>query len=66
MPGATKTEVPRESVTDDALRGLVAEQAIHVPLVPDDIANAVAFIASDEARLMTGQIVVVDGGHDFI
>jgi 3-oxoacyl-[acyl-carrier protein] reductase len=66
MPGATKTEVPRESVTDDALRGLVAEQAIHVPLVPDDIANAVAFIASDEARLLTGQIVVVDGGHDFI
>lgn len=66
MPGATKTEVPRESVTDDALRGLVAEQAIHVPLAPADIANAVAFIASEEARLMTGQIVVVDGGHDFI
>jgi 3-oxoacyl-[acyl-carrier protein] reductase len=66
MPGPTKTEVPRESVTDHALRGLVAEQAIHVPLVPDDIANAVAFIASDEARLLTGQIVVVDGGHDFI
>jgi 3-oxoacyl-[acyl-carrier protein] reductase len=66
MPGATKTEVPRASVTDDALRGLVAAQAIHVPLVPDDIANAVAFIASDEARLLTGQIVVVDGGHDFI
>lgn len=65
MPGATKTEVPRDSVTDDALHGLVAEQAIHVPLAPDDIANAVAFIASDEARLMTGQIVVVDGGHDF-
>jgi 3-oxoacyl-[acyl-carrier protein] reductase len=66
MPGATKTEVARESVTDDALRSLVAGQAIHVPLAPHDIANAVAFIASDEARLMTGQVVVVDGGHDFI
>lgn len=29
---------------------------------PDDIANAVAFLASDESRFMTAQIMVVDGG----
>lgn len=29
---------------------------------PDEVANVVAFLASDEARLMTGSIVTVDGG----
>jgi acetoacetyl-CoA reductase/3-oxoacyl-[acyl-carrier protein] reductase len=30
---------------------------------PEDIAAAVAFLASDDARHMTGQSLVVDGGH---
>jgi 3-oxoacyl-[acyl-carrier protein] reductase len=29
-----------------------------------DIANAVVFLASDDARQMTGQSVTVDGGWD--
>jgi NAD(P)-dependent dehydrogenase (short-subunit alcohol dehydrogenase family) len=29
---------------------------------PDDIANAVAFLASDEARYITGHCLAVDGG----
>ena len=29
---------------------------------PEDIAKAVAFLASDESRFMTAQIMVVDGG----
>ena len=38
----------------------------HYPLrhtgVPDDIANAVRFLCSDEARFITGHTMVVDGG----
>ncbi|MEM7235168.1 MAG: SDR family oxidoreductase, partial [Planctomycetota bacterium] len=30
---------------------------------PVDIANAVVFLVSDEARNITGQTVVVDGGQ---
>ena len=30
---------------------------------PEDVANAVLFLASDEARYITGQILVVDGGR---
>ncbi|WP_262884131.1 SDR family oxidoreductase [Bacteroides xylanisolvens] len=28
----------------------------------EDIANAVAFLVSDQARYITGQVLVVDGG----
>lgn len=31
--------------------------------VPDDIANAIAFIASDASSFTTGTIMLVDGGH---
>ena len=30
---------------------------------PEDIANAVGFLASDEADFITGQVLVVDGGY---
>lgn len=42
------------------------ELASHIPLgylgTPRDVAEAVAFLASDEARYITGQVLTVDGG----
>jgi enoyl-[acyl-carrier-protein] reductase (NADH) len=32
-------------------------------LDPDEIANTALFLASDAARMVTGQIIYVDGGY---
>jgi enoyl-[acyl-carrier protein] reductase III len=31
-------------------------------VVPEDIANAVAFLCSDDAYMIRGQTIIVDGG----
>jgi len=35
------------------------------PQMPEDIGNAVVFLASDEAKQITGQALNVDGGAVF-
>ena len=52
--GVTPAEVEQEMASDTALRRLPT---------PDDIAEAVVFLASDKARSITGQTVDVNGGR---
>ena len=42
---------------------LVSLQSIPRRAVPADIAPAVAFLASEEAHWITGQMLTADGGH---
>ena len=42
----------------------VQEMALKRVTEPDDVANAVVFMASEESRQMTGKEVTVDGGWD--
>ena len=42
----------------------VQEMALKRVTTPQDVANAVLFMASDDARNITGQELAVDGGWD--
>ena len=61
----TSLEVPDES--KDAAKAVIAEMSAHAQPVarggqPEDIANAVAYLASEESSFMTGTHMLVDGG----
>lgn len=66
LPGATDTEVPRETVTPDQKRAQVAMRCIQREEGPQDLEGAVAFLASDDSGFVTGQSLVVDGGLTFL
>ena len=61
-PGSVETEVPRESVTPEQAKALIAQQCIKKREVPQDLVGIVMFLASDEANFITGQLFNVDGG----
>jgi len=60
-PGFITTDMTDE-LSDDLKQGIISK----VPLADfgqvDDIANATLFLASPEARYITGQVLAVDGG----
>jgi 3-oxoacyl-[acyl-carrier protein] reductase len=66
MPGFTKTEVPRKTVTPQQAEQLVNAQSIPRQLTPDDLVGTIAFLASDQASFITGQTLLVDGGVSFL
>jgi NAD(P)-dependent dehydrogenase (short-subunit alcohol dehydrogenase family) len=46
----------------DTLRFFAEQYPLRRTGTPNDIANAIAFLCSDEASFITGQALVVDGG----
>ena len=60
-PGFIDTEMTQK-LSENQRQELMS----HIPLgylgTPEDVAAAVAFLASDEARYITGQVLTVDGG----
>jgi 3-oxoacyl-[acyl-carrier protein] reductase len=61
-PGLVTTEVTKEVMSDEYREQVAQGQCLHEPLVPSDIAQAVAYLASPAARLVTGQTLLVNGG----
>jgi pyridoxal 4-dehydrogenase len=62
-PGITRTEAVMESPHKDALDFVQSLQAIPRHAQPQDIAPAVAFLASEESSWVTGQVLIADAGH---
>jgi len=67
-PGAIKTKM-LDDVSEEL--GISNEQLIQMTPKrrvgkPEDIANAVAFLASDDADFITGQTIKVDGGYTIL
>lgn len=62
-PGPTDTEATRETVPESIVRDLVEGLALKRQGTPDDMANMLLFLLSDEASWITGHIFNVDGGQ---
>jgi 3-oxoacyl-[acyl-carrier protein] reductase len=61
-PGAADTSMLHGMQPDEVVKYAVSRTALGRLGQPEDIANAVALLASDDARFITGRVLVVDGG----
>ncbi len=62
-PGWVLTDKQMEMWADpESLAAHLKRQCIQEHLKPDDIVGATLFLASDVSRMMTSQVIVVDGG----
>jgi 3-oxoacyl-[acyl-carrier protein] reductase len=61
-PGVVATDMSSFTGTEAGRNFVLGMQALKRVAQPDDIAGAVAFLASDAARWITGDTVRVDGG----
>ncbi len=63
VPGATDTPMIRSALSGEALEQLKASHPIGRFGRPQELANAVLFLASDESSFVTGSAMYVDGGQ---
>ncbi|GGA20102.1 SDR family NAD(P)-dependent oxidoreductase [Dyella nitratireducens] len=61
-PGVVETDMSNFTKTDEGRNATLAMQSIKRIAQPDDIAGAITFLASDDARWITGDTLRVDGG----
>jgi 3-oxoacyl-[acyl-carrier protein] reductase len=61
-PGVIDTEMPTITKTEEGRATLLGMQALKRIAQPADVASGVAFLATDEARWITGETIYVDGG----
>ena len=60
-PGYISTDMTA-ALPDAAKQAMLSTIPVNRPGTPEDVAAAVAFLASEEAGYITGQVLSVDGG----
>ena len=61
IPGVINTDMV-QVLGQETLRDLAEQTPLGRLGTPEDVAHAVAFLASDKASFLTGQILAADGG----
>jgi NAD(P)-dependent dehydrogenase (short-subunit alcohol dehydrogenase family) len=61
-PGVTNTAMPRLGNTEEGLAELAQRMPTGRIAEPEDIADAIVFLATDDARHIIGQLIHVNGG----
>ena len=62
MPGMVATPGTMEHSEEEAFNRVMNNQAIKKRVQPEHLAGLIAFLASDDAELITGQMILCDGG----
>ena len=62
MPGMVATPGTQEHSQEEAFNRVMGNQAIKKRVTPEHFAGLIAFLASDDAELITGQMILCDGG----
>lgn len=60
-PGFIETDMTR-ALSEDVRNGLITQIPMSRLGTPEDVANAVKFLASDDASYITGQVININGG----
>ena len=61
-PGAVETEIPRETVSPEQVKAMIAQRSIKRRGTSHDLVGTVMFLASEESDFISGQVINVDGG----
>lgn len=64
-PGGTESEGTLRAYSDERRETIKQARSIKRAQIPGDLAGTVSFLASVDADFITGQTIVVDGGHVF-
>ena len=63
LPGLTDTKMAKDFTKDDAIDEYLNKVALKRIAKTSEIANVIAFLASDKSSYINGQLITIDGGR---